>query len=84
MTDECKTMEKSAKNLEKQDAMAAIEKYQEAANCYKTNNIPKNEHNCLEKAANIYRNMAKMKEDPYEAIELFKQSSEMYNQAVKP
>jgi tetratricopeptide (TPR) repeat protein len=83
MLEECKDLEKIAKEIEKENWLRAIEKYKEAATCY--NNYAKlNErNNCHAKAANLLRNLAKTKENVDKAFNLYEQSSEVYKQAEK-
>ncbi len=78
---DCKTLEKEAKALEKDELTKAIEKYQEAAACYTKNEKPKNGNNCLEIIGKLFRVNAKTIENPDEALKIYNKSSDFYNKA---
>ncbi len=80
---DCKTLEKEAKMLEKDELTKAVEKYQEAAACYTKNEKTKNGNNCLEIIGKLYRDNAKSIENPDEALVIYKKSSDFYNKAGK-
>ena len=50
MVEECKALEKQAKELEKENVDEAVKVYKQAAQCYNKNDKPKNGNSCLEKA----------------------------------
>lgn len=83
MSEDCKTIEKEAKKLEKKDPSAAVESYQKAAQCYSSSDKEKNSNACYEKAARILREQAREKEDPFGARKLFTQAIELYKKAGK-
>ena len=80
---DCKTLEKEAKMLEKDELTKAVEKYQEAAACYTKNDKPKNGNACLEIIGKLYRENAKSIENPDEALIIYKKSSDFYNKTGK-
>ena len=51
MVEECKTLEKGAKEVEKEDLAEAVKGYKAAADCYNRNDKPKNATSCLGKSA---------------------------------
>ncbi|MFX0117080.1 MAG: hypothetical protein ACFFB3_21210, partial [Candidatus Hodarchaeota archaeon] len=83
MSEECKSLEKEAKGLGKENPTEAVAKYKQAAQCYIRHAKPKDGNNCLEKAAKILRENAKTKKDPEKALEVYRQSRDLYNQAKK-
>jgi len=56
MVEDCKELEKQAKELEKENPNAAIEKFKQAAECYKKNDKEKNGNSCLEKISTGFEN----------------------------
>jgi len=80
---DCKTLEKEAKMLEKDELAKAVEKYKETAACYMKNEKPKNGNACLETIGKLYRDNAKSIENPDEALIIYKKSSDFYNKAGK-
>lgn len=83
MAEECKTYEKKAKNLEKEDLTLAISTYKQAAVCYNKYGKKKDCNNCLEKAAKILKGYAKLIDDPDSALEPYKESASLYSQSGK-
>ncbi|MCH8906148.1 MAG: hypothetical protein IH840_03580 [Candidatus Heimdallarchaeota archaeon] len=83
MEEECKALERAAKELEKDEPLSAIEKYNETADCFEKVDKPKNRIKSLTKSADIYRSIAKNTENPVEAYEIFGQSSQAYELAEK-
>jgi tetratricopeptide (TPR) repeat protein len=82
LVEECKKLEKIAKELEKNNPMQAIDKYQEAAACYRNNDKLKQQ--CFAKAAQLYKEIAKKKEDPDDAYEEYTKAFELFTKAQKP
>lgn len=78
MIDECKELEKTAKGLEKENPMDAIALYKKTASCLDKNGNLKGYRVNLEKAAKLYRQLAKMNEDPERAFKLFNQASDIF------
>ncbi|MHA2099816.1 MAG: hypothetical protein ACW99A_14155 [Candidatus Kariarchaeaceae archaeon] len=83
MSEDCKEFEKRAKVLEKEEPMKAIELYKQAANCFSINDKPKDHITNLEKAAKLYRMLAKEMVDPVDALETYMKTSEIYVEAGK-
>ena len=83
MADDCKILEKEAKNLEKTDPDGSVEGYKKAAKCYNGIDKEKNANACLEKAAKILRDKAKDTENPEDALKIYNKSIELYKQAGK-
>ena len=81
--EECKALEKKAKELEKEDPTEAVKMYEQAADCYNKNNRPKDGNSCLEKVAKLLRDSVKLNEDPVAALKVYKKASEIYNQIDK-
>lgn len=79
---DCKEIEKGAKIIEKESLTEAVEKYKQAADCYKKYEKEKNGNACLEKAAKLLREDAKVIENPDKAFEIYSKSSEIYKQAL--
>ena len=80
---DCKTLEKEAKMLEKDDLTKAVEKYQEAAACYTKNEKPKNGSVCLEIIGKLYRENAMGIENPDDSLIIYKKSADFYTKAGK-
>lgn len=83
MSEECRTYEKKAKNLEKEDLALAVKAYKQAAVCYNKYGKKKECNSCLEKAAKILRDKAKLIDDPDSALEPYRESASLYTQSGK-
>ncbi len=83
MVDECKDLEKKAKELEQENVDESVKVYKQAAECYNKIDKPKNGNGCLGKAAKLLRNNAHINEDPIAALEIFKATSEIYDKIDK-
>lgn len=83
MAEECKSYEKKASDLEKEDPTSAISAYKQAAICYNKYGKTKNCNSCLEKAAKILRDNAKSIDEPNSALDVYKQSANLYIQIGK-
>lgn len=83
MMEECKELEKKAKEKEKDNLEGAVEIYKQAAECFKNNEKPKNQNSNLEKAAKLLREGAKSQEDPTAAISIYERSSAIFTQIGK-
>jgi len=83
MAEECKTYERKAKDLEKEDLTLAISTYKQAALCYNKYDKKKDCNSCLEKAAKLLRDYAKLIDDPDSALEPYRESASLYTQSGK-
>jgi len=83
LVEECKALEKKAKELEQENVDEAVIVYKQAAECYNKNDKQKNSYGCLGKAAKLLRDKAHINEDPVAALEIFESASEIYNKIDK-
>ena len=58
LVEDCKVLEKKAKELEQENIEEAVNTYKKAAECYNKNDKPKNSTSCLAKAAKLLRDNA--------------------------
>ncbi len=83
MSEECKELEKKAKELEADNVEGAIKAYQQAAKCYAKSDKPKNRIGCLGKAAKLIRDNAKSIDDPVKALDTFNSAAQLYKEMGK-
>ncbi|MFX0171572.1 MAG: hypothetical protein ACFE9L_06610 [Candidatus Hodarchaeota archaeon] len=83
MLERCKTLEENATALELEKPISAFELYKRAAKCFEQNNKMKNGIKCLEKAANVLKNLKSEDEDIFKTLEKYNSVSEIYMQFGK-
>ncbi|MHA2097723.1 MAG: hypothetical protein ACW99A_03475 [Candidatus Kariarchaeaceae archaeon] len=83
MTEECKELEKKAKELEKNDTLEAVSLYKLASECFAKHDKIKNKNANLVKAAKLLRELGKSNEDPTIALDYYEESSSIYTQIEK-
>ncbi|MHA2099393.1 MAG: hypothetical protein ACW99A_12010 [Candidatus Kariarchaeaceae archaeon] len=83
MIEECKQLEKKAKENEKENPEGAVESYKQAAECFGNNAKPKDQTSNLEKAAKLLKEMAKQQNDPTIALGDYERSSAIFTQIAK-
>ncbi|MDH5404403.1 MAG: hypothetical protein OEY49_18025 [Candidatus Heimdallarchaeota archaeon] len=83
MSEECKSLENTAKSQEKQKPLNSIQNYTNAAECFKKYNKEKQEQNCLEKAAYIYRTLGNNENNPEKAFSHYQHSADLYKKINK-
>ncbi|OLS22058.1 MAG: hypothetical protein HeimC2_31120 [Candidatus Heimdallarchaeota archaeon LC_2] len=83
VTEECKELEKKAKELEKNDMVEAIGVYKQASECYSKQDKIKNKNSNLLKVAKLLRELGKSNEDPTIALDYYEESSSIYTEIEK-